>query len=157
MLLTFDIKRHFDCSPAGLLFGQQAELHWRAGRHFWSRKVPVLPTNTPKYDINYKKKQPLYSKDAGSDTVKHRAKSLHYWLAEELHRQEPGVTAEGSVLTAAGANTVVDLGDVGCDVLYGCVVKTVDPKTRVSILHLALQIVEGPCRMLQGWMKHAKI
>lgn len=78
------------------------------------------------------------------------ATRLCYWLAEELHRQEPGVATEGSVLTAVGANAVVDLRDVGCDVLYACVVKTVDPQPWVPALHLALEIVEGPRRMLHG-------
>ena len=76
-------------------------------------------------------------------------KSFCYWLAEELHRQEPGVTAEGPVLTTPGANAVVDFRDVGSDVLYSRVVETVDPQTRVLALHLALEIVEGPRRMLQ--------
>lgn len=74
---------------------------------------------------------------------------LCYSLAEELHRQEPGVTTKGLVLAAVGANAVVDLGDEGGDVLYACVVKTVDPQTRVPALHLALEIVKGPRRMLQ--------
>lgn len=82
------------------------------------------------------------------------ATRLRHWLAEELHRQEPGVAAEGSVLTAVGANTVVDLRDVGCDVLYACVVKAVDPQTWVPALHLALEIVEGPRRMLHGGGKN---
>lgn len=83
-------------------------------------------------------------------------KNLCYWLAEKFHRQVPGVTTEGSVFTAMGANTVVDVGDVRCDVLYACVVKTVDPKTWVSALHLALEIVEGPCCMLQRMDKTCK-
>ena len=69
--------------------------------------------------------------------------------AEELHRQEPGVTAEGAVLLAARPNAVVDLRDVGSDVLYACEVKAVYPETRVSALQLALEIVEGPSCMLQ--------
>lgn len=71
-----------------------------------------------------------------------------YWLAEKLHWQEPGVTTKGSVLPAAGANTVIDLGDDGCDMLYACVVKTVDPQAWVPALHLSLEIVEGSCCML---------
>lgn len=78
------------------------------------------------------------------------ATRLCYWLAEELHRQEPGVTTEGPVLTAGGANAFVDLRDEGCDVLHACEVKTVDPQTWVPALHLALEIVESPRRMLQG-------
>ena len=74
---------------------------------------------------------------------------MHYWLAEELDGQEPGVTAEGPVLSAAGADAVVDVGDVRRDVLDACVVKTVDPQTWVPALHLALQVVEGPRRVLR--------
>lgn len=57
------------------------------------------------------------------------AERLCYSLAEELQRQEPGVTTKRPVLTAASANAVVDLRDVGCDVLYACVVETVHPQT----------------------------
>lgn len=49
MILTFHIESHFDRPPAGLLFGQQAELHRGAGRHLWSGKVPVLPANTAEH------------------------------------------------------------------------------------------------------------
>lgn len=72
------------------------------------------------------------------------------WLAEELHRKEPGVTTEGPILSAVGADAFIDLRDVGSDVLHACEVKTVDPQTRVPALHLALKIVEGPCRVLWG-------
>lgn len=78
------------------------------------------------------------------------ALKLQGWPAEELDRQEPGITTERSVLSAAGPNRFVDLGDVGCDVLHARVVKAVYPQTWVSALHLALEIVEGPCCMLQG-------
>lgn len=74
---------------------------------------------------------------------------VRYPLAEELHGQEPGVTTEGPVIAAVGADAVVELWDVWGNVLYTCVVKTVDPQTRVPALHLALEIMEGPCRMLQ--------
>lgn len=49
-----------------------------------------------------------------------------------------------------GADAVVDLGDDGRDVLNTGVVETVDPKTRVLTLHLALEVVESPCCVLQG-------
>lgn len=49
-----------------------------------------------------------------------------------------------------GADAVVDLGDDGRDVLNTSVVETVDPKTRVLTLHLALEVVESPCCVLQG-------
>lgn len=78
------------------------------------------------------------------------ASKLQGWPAEELDRQEPGITTERSVLSAAGPNRFVDLGDVGCDVLHARVVKAVYPQTWVSALHLSLEIVEGPCCMLQG-------
>lgn len=78
------------------------------------------------------------------------ASKLQGWPAEELDRQEPGITTERSVLSAAGPNRFVDLGDVGCDVLHGRVVKAVYPQTWVSALHFSLEIVEGPCCMLQG-------
>lgn len=80
---------------------------------------------------------------------KPRAARLQPWPAEELHRQEPRVTAEGSVLPAAGPNAVVDLGDVWSYVLDACEVKAVYPETGVDALHLALKIVEGPCCVLQ--------
>lgn len=48
-----------------------------------------------------------------------------------------------------GAKAVVDLGDVGGDVLYARVVEAVDPQTRVLAFHLALKIVEGPSGVLQ--------
>lgn len=73
VLLTFGTERHLDGSPAGLLFGQQAELQRRARRHFWSRKVPVLPAYAPTYDRNYENNQPSYCKEAGNNTDKNRA------------------------------------------------------------------------------------
>lgn len=83
------------------------------------------------------------------------APQVRYSLAEELDGEEPGVTAEGAVLSAAGAKAVVDLGDVGRDVLNAREVEAVDPQTRVVALHMALEIVEGPCCMLQaGGLKH---
>lgn len=79
-------------------------------------------------------------------------------LAEELHGQEPGVAAEGPVLAAVGADAVVDLGDVRVDVLDARVVEAVDPQARVAALHLALEVVKGPRRVLQaGWRKHLKL
>lgn len=45
---TFNVEGHFDRPPAGLLLGQQAELHRGAGRHLGSREVPVLPATTTK-------------------------------------------------------------------------------------------------------------
>lgn len=41
--LTCHSEGHFDGPPAGLLFSQQLEPDWRAGRHLRSRQVPVLP------------------------------------------------------------------------------------------------------------------
>lgn len=51
---------------------------------------------------------------------------------------------------AVGADAVVDLGDVRVDVLDARVVEAVDPQARVAALHLALEVVKGPCRVLQA-------
>lgn len=49
-----------------------------------------------------------------------------------------------------GAHAVVELGDVRRDVLDPRVVEAVDPQPRVPALHLTLEVVEGPRRVLRG-------
>lgn len=56
-----------------------------------------------------------------------------------------------------GADAVVNLRDVRVDVLDARVVEAVDPQARVAALHLALEVVKGPRRVLQaGRRKHLK-
>lgn len=107
--------------------------------------------------INMKSIHNSTKQSAGKQRIQLKACFMHYWLAEELDGQEPGVTAEGPVLAAAGADAVVDVGDVRRDVLDACVVKTVDPQTWVPALHLALQVVEGPRRVLRGRVEETKV